>query len=334
MNESVIIGPSETSSSLPEVYLWGIDFIKLIQQIENPALTSLVKFITALGSAYFFLPAIILIFWLIDEKRGFNLGVLIIVSAWINIFLKEVFKQPRPFHIEASVGLAATSGFGIPSGHAQTSIIFWVSMAAWLSQAYAEKKQKQLAIWTLAFFIVLLIGFTRLYLGVHFPTDLLAGWAIGLAILALWFFPGGFLAQKLALGGIRAQNIAVAVAALIMNGLIPADRTLPALFLGFCLGYNTMKQRFPFSAQPENNGKKTGAKTKTFRCLTGFAGTAILFLALRLILPGEGSLFGSVPLWGDASPFYETGDFIRYGLLGFWVSAGAPRLFQQMGLAK
>ncbi|MCL2374833.1 MAG: phospholipid phosphatase, partial [Treponema sp.] len=115
--------------------------------------------------------------------------------------------------------------------------------------------------------------------------------------------------------------------------LFPQDRGLPALFLGFCLGYALMKQRFPFSAQGEINGKKPGAQIMILRCFTGFVSSAVLFMVLRLIFPGEGSLFNEIAVWGRASPFYDMGRFIRYGLLGFWASAGAPRLFQRMDLA-
>jgi len=147
------------------------------------------------------------------------------------------------------------------------------------------------------------------------------------------FVPGPLIEKFLTDGGLRVQNIAAAGIALTMNGLFPQERSLPALFLGFCLGYNLMKQRFPFFARGEINGKKPGIKIMILRCLTGFTGTAILFIALRLIFPGEGSLFSDIPTWGQASPFYDVGRFIRYGLLGFWASAGAPRLFQRMGLA-
>jgi membrane-associated phospholipid phosphatase len=336
MNENIIqMGPWDSTPVLPEIYRWGIEAISLIQQIENPALTALVKFITTLGSEYFYIPVILLIFWWIDEKKGLRLGILILVSAWINTFLKEVLQQPRPFHIDPSLGLTSAAGYGIPSGHAQNSLVFWIPLAAWLSQIWEEKQQtliRKLPVWTFTIFIIILIGFSRLYLGVHFPTDLFAGWALGLFILTLWFIPGPFLTEKLSSANIRVQNISAAVIALIMNGLLPDDRTIPALFLGFCLGYNIMKQRFPFLAQAEIDGKKPGVKIKLIRCLIGYTGMALLFIVLRLILPGGGSLFADIPLWGQASPLYETGHFIRYGILGFWVSAGAPYIFQRLRL--
>ena len=350
MNETIIhILPAENLSLLSEMYRWGIEVIKVIQKIESPALTVLMKFITALGTEVFYVPLILIIFWWIDEKRGLRFGILIIVSAWINAFVKDILKQPRPYNLEPSVGLAAESSYGAPSGHAQMSLTFWIYMAAWLVRSWAEKKpepidteqkgvsfspeRKRFLIWAGAVFIILLIGFTRLYLGVHFPTDLFAGWILGGIILVLWFVPGPFFEKHFISAGIRFQNILAAVIALVMNSVYPRDRSLPALFLGFCLGYNLMKSRFPFSARGNINGKKPGIHIMILRCVTGFAGMVIVYVALRFILPGEGSLFKDLPVWGPFSPFYELGRFIRYGLIGFWAAAGAPLLFQRMGLA-
>jgi len=331
MNENVIqMLPAENLSFLSEMYQWGIEVIKVIQRIENPVLTALVKFITALGTEALYLPLILFIFWWIDEKRGLRFGILIIVSAWINAFMKDLLKQPRPFVLDPSVGIDFESSYGAPSGHAQMSLCFWIPMAAWLEKVWPRRRT---VMWATAIFFVLLMAFTRLYLGVHFPTDIFAGWILGGIILFILFVPGPILEKFLTSGGIRLQNISAAVIALAMNGLYPRERNLPALFLGFCLGYTLMKQRFPFSARAEINGKKPGAKIMFLRCLTGFAGMAAIYLVLKLIFPGEGSLFKNIAMWGPASPYSELGRFIRYGLLGFWVSAGAPRLFQRIGLA-
>jgi membrane-associated phospholipid phosphatase len=334
MNEIVIqLSQAENSSLLPEIYRWGIEVIRVIQRIESPPFTTLMKFVTALGSAYFYVPLILFIFWWIDEKQGFRFALLIIVSAWINAFMKEVLKQPRPFNLEPALGLAHESSYGAPSGHAQMSLSFWIPMAAWLNQVWAGKKQRRLIIWISAVFIIFLMGFTRLYLGVHFPSDIIADWILGGIILAFWFIPGSFILKHFASTGIRGQNIVAAGTALVMNGLFPTDRSLPALFLGLCLGYTLMKQRFPFCAGKKINGKIPLLPVRIFRCLAGFTGMAMLFLGLRLILPGEGSLFGYIYFWGQTSPFYEIGRFVRYGLLGFWTSAGTPYMFQRLGLA-
>ena len=334
--------PAESLSFLQWIYRWGIEVIKTIQVIEVPTLTVVIKFITEFGTEKFYMPAILIIFWWIDEKRGLKLGILIIISAWINSLMKDIFKQPRPYNLEPSLGLAYEPSYGIPSGHAQMSLCFWISMAAWRAEIFAagmmtgkagtKPLARRFLIWTSAILFILLIGFTRLYLGVHFPTDLFAGWILGGVILALCFLSGPSLEKFFVSMGMRTQNICIAVFALAMNGFLPGDRTLPALFLGFCLGYTIMKKYFPFFAQGTINGVKPGPKIIIPRCLIGILGAAIVYIALRLVFPGEGSFFKH-PLWGQYSPFYEIGRFIRYGLLGLWASAGAPYIFKRMGLS-
>jgi membrane-associated phospholipid phosphatase len=314
--------------SIPGIFLWGIEIIKAIQRLKSPALTAIVIFITDLGTDMFYLPVILFLFWWIDKKKGFRLGILMLLSAWINSFLKDAFKQPRPFNFDQSLGLAYEPTYGAPSGHAQFSLCFWVPVAAW----FAEKKsgKKRFLVWAVAIFFILLIGFTRLYLGVHFPTDLLAGWLMGVIILFLMYVLNPLFIKHLS-GQTRAQNILAAIAALAMISVYPGDRSLPALFLGFFLGYNIMKKNFPFSPQSEIKEKKLSIML--LRCITGFAGLVVIYFVLRLLFPGEASLFSYVPLWSNASPFYELGRFIRYGMIGLWASAGAPMFFQRMGLS-
>jgi len=314
--------------SIPGIYLWGIEIVKAIQTIKSPVLTAILTFITEFGTEKFYLPAVLFFFWWLDEKKGFRLGILILLSAWINAFLKDIFKQPRPFNLDPSLGLAYEPTYGVPSGHAQFSLCFWVPVAAW----FAEKKsgKKRFFVWAAAISFMLLIGFTRLYLGVHFPTDLFAGWVLG-ALIVFLAYAATVLFNKYLAGQTRVQNICAALAALAMISLYPNDRSLPAIFLGFFLGYSIMKKEFPFSTQKEQ--KEKGLFTMFFRCLIGFAGLVAIYVVLRLLLPGEGSLFSYVHLWGQASPFYELGRFIRYGMVGLWASAGAPMVFKRMGLS-
>ena len=350
MNGEIInIGPAESpymiQGFLLEMYRWGIDIIKAIQVMENPVLTAIMKFITAFGTEAFYIPVVLLVLWWVNEKQGIRLGILIVVSAWINGLMKELLGQPRPYNLDPSVGRAFEPSYGAPSGHAQMSLCFWIFIAIWLSRALKEKSamlqagekersdSRSILIWSATVLLILLIGFTRLYLGVHFPTDLFAGWILGGIILVLWFIPGLILEKRIVSMGGRIQNILAAIIALVMNGLYPKDRSLPALFLGVCLGYTLMKSRFPFSPREEVNGKKPGIHILILRCLAGFIGVAIIYLGLKLIFPGEGSLFSRIPAWGQDSPFYELGRFVRYGLIGIWASAGAPYLFQRLNLA-
>jgi membrane-associated phospholipid phosphatase len=324
------------SSILYDIYWWGIGLIKGIQTLESPALTAAMQALTALGTELFYIPVILFIFWCVDEKQGLRLTVLILLSTWINVFFKGLLKQPRPYNLDPQVMRAFEPSYGIPSGHTQQSLVFWgASIRRALTQAGGEKRRpgpRILILTFLAGFFIIAIPFTRLYLGVHFPTDILAGWVLGAVILAASFVFGERIASLLAAGGTRSQLIAAAAIALLMNAS-GADRSLGGMFLGFCGGYSLMRKRFPFSARGPVRGREPGVFILAVRYALGLAGAAAIYLGLRRILPGESSFLAELPFWGAASPYYELGRFLRYGALGLWASAGAPWLFRRLGLS-
>ncbi|MDR1301175.1 MAG: phosphatase PAP2 family protein [Treponema sp.] len=305
--DSIVHITSAASSPVYELYQWGLELIKTIQTIEHPFLTAAMQILTEGGSPYFYLPVILLVFWCVDEKQGMRLGMLILVSTWVNGTCKTLLKQPRPYTLDPSVGRGFESTYGIPSGHAQMSLSFWVPLAAWI---------RKTAVWIGAILIILCISFTRLYLGLHFPTDILGAWLVGGGILGLYYLVQGPIEKALALGGTRSQMISVALIALTMNAL-GTDPRLGGIFLGFGTGYSLMLSRFPFSAQAPIRGKKPGLLVLAVRYGLGIAGIVLIYQGLGLILS-----------WA----LYELGRFLHYGALGFWTSAGAPWLFLHLGL--
>jgi hypothetical protein len=118
-----------------------------------------------------------------------------------------------------------------------------------------------------------------------------------------------------------------------MNGLHPEDSSLAALFLGFGGGYSLMLHSFPFSARGPVNGRPPAFWMYAARYVLGLAGAGAIYLGLRLLFPGEGSLLSGIPGWGGDTAFYDLGRFIRYALVGLWASVGAPRLFLTLGIA-
>jgi membrane-associated phospholipid phosphatase len=327
MIDAVSITNAEALPPLFTIYRRGIELIQHIQSVQSPPLTLFIKFITALGTEYFYIPVILLIFWCVNEKKGASLGFIIIFSVFINGFFKELLKQPRPFSLEPSVGMVFEPSYGIPSGHAQLSLCFWLFLAFWPGGSRFGKRPA-LVIRLGAVLLILLIAFTRLYLGVHFPTDILAGWILGGLILGLWFVFRTGAAGLLDAGGLRGRMITTAAIALGMNALFPADHSLGGLFLGFSAGYALTLEYAPFNAASGAFG------VRCLRYALGIAGCALIYTVLRRTLPGEDSLFSTLPSWGAGSPYYALGRFIRYGLLGLWVSAGAPRLFLRLRLAE
>ena len=316
---------------LSRVQWQGIELIRLIQRAESPALTTLMRWITELGAAPFYLAVIMFIYWCVDEKRGFRLALLVMASAFCNGAAKRAFAQTRPYRLAPDVGRAVEDSYGFPSGHAQGSLVFWAALA---SSRFMRRGTRRGGIvpWPVAVFFVLLIAFTRLYLGVHFPMDIVGGWLLGGAVLALFAVVEPRLSVFLRERGIRFQLLAAAAAAFLMNtsGL---EENLGGLFFGFSAGYALNLYRIGFSARSVPYRGKTATAVRLLRYALGAAGvTAVQFL-LRAVLPGEGSLFRAAALWGAASPLVRLSRFLRYGGVGFTVSAVLPYLFIRFGLA-
>jgi membrane-associated phospholipid phosphatase len=311
---------------VPGNYGTELDIIQAIQHIANPSLTVLMKLATNLVSEYLFFAAIMLLFWLVNERKAFRFGLLVILSTWLNMFLKHILNQPRPFHLDSALGMIPESGNGFPSGHAQLILTFLAPLVVWFTRTFHGRAKPYLSalVWAAAVFFILLVSFSRLYLGVHFPQDILGGWILGGALLAVFFalekrkipwLENGANSDK-EYNPLRARLAAAAVIPLAMNFLYPEDHVPGAMFFGLAAGYALMKAYFPFTAK--NNGKNLPPAGAALRIFAGFAGALIVYRGLKFIFPGP-----------DSS-LYTLFRFFRYGLLGFWVSAGAPRLFVKM----
>jgi membrane-associated phospholipid phosphatase len=293
-------------------YQQGIEIVRAIQEFANPALTFFMKLVTNGVSEYVFFAVIMILFWVVNERRAFRLGLLVILSAWLNAVLKALFKQPRPFHLESSLGMISESGYGLPSGHAQLILVFLVPLVLWLTAKPGRSRVRNVIVVSAAALLVLLVSFSRLYLGVHFPQDILAGWALGGLSLAVFLL----LEKKEFPWPSRAAFAAAAALSLLMNALLPREFSLAAIFFGFAAGYVLMRRRLSFSAA------NAGPRSVIVRLVTGFCGALILYAGLRLLFPGR------------ASAWYGLFRFVRYAAVGFWVSFIAPWLFEKLPAAK
>ncbi|MDR2419530.1 MAG: phosphatase PAP2 family protein [Treponema sp.] len=333
MNDAVIGALSAAElSPLLKLYFWGIDLIKAIQTIESPTLTVLMKAITTLGTEMFYLPILLWLFWCIDEKKGIRCMLLFLLSAALNAFMKDLLKQPRPFNFEPALGLAFESSYGIPSGHAQLSLTFWGFLASWLTaRTNVRFARRCWLVWACAIGIVLLIAFTRLYLGVHFPTDILAGWLLGILVLILYRVLEPHVSSLLDRGGTRARTLSVAALALLMN-MLGVDVMLGGIMLGLGVAYSLCLKHAPFSARAV--GQRPSYAILASRYLLGLIIAAAIVLFLPLVLPGEHTLFVAIPLWGMGSPYTGLAEFLLAGILGLWAGFGAPWCFLRTGLVQ
>lgn len=110
-------------------------------------------------------------------------------GAAIGRLLKSLFARERP---EVVPHLVEVTSLSFPSGHSMNSAIVYLTLAVMISRSFDERRARIFTISTAAL-LVLAIGFSRLYLGVHYPTDVLGGWTVG----ASWALAMGLIATRL-----------------------------------------------------------------------------------------------------------------------------------------
>lgn len=290
--------------------------------------------ITALGYEEFFILLLPTLYWCFDQMVGLRLGMVLLLSNVLNTFFKFLFHNARPYWFSDTVkAYSLESSFGIPSGHAQIAASVW----GWLA---VEVKKRWFTI--MALVLIFLIGFSRLYLGVHFLSDVLLGWLIG--GLLVWGFAGwyekvGKWVSKQSLGiiiGLVVVSTAVLILLVLGARWIVGPWEMPSLWrsragdvnpfdldgiftiggtwLGMLLGYvvlTSTKGHF-LAAQ--------GGWRRLVRFIVGIMGILALYLGLGEIFPGNADFIS-----------YALRIF-RYTLIGLWVSWLGPIVFEKVGL--
>jgi membrane-associated phospholipid phosphatase len=302
---------------------WGLDCIRLIQTGANPPLTVCMRIITELGSAAVYIILLPIIYWCINEKKCLRLGVMVLISVWLNITLKFLLNQPRPFfeNYDPSVGIIHERMGGFPSGHAQNSLIMWGIIASW---------GKQKRFYVIAALFCLLVGFSRVYLGVHFPTDVLGGWLIGGILLTVYFLADKRIEALLAAHNPRAGLIACAALAFVMILYRPSIELLMpgAMILGLGTGYYLCRFHIGFTASALSG--KIGGLAGVFKYLT----LAVRFLLGMTVMVLLFVLIRKIMVKFEHSGNYPLLMFLCFALFALWISAGAPWLFRFLRLAE
>lgn len=154
--------------------------IEYLQKIQNPFLDQFFSIVTALADRWTFLLLFCILYWCFDKRIGFLLGTALLFTSAVNSVIKEYFKDPRPFQVLdiRAIAIETADGYSFPSGHTQTAATF----VTLLSLRHSKK-------WIFpAILITVLIALSRVYLGVHWPKDVIYGIVVGMAVAGLAFF--------------------------------------------------------------------------------------------------------------------------------------------------
>ena len=312
---------------------WNVFFQNLGDWLKTP-----MEIFSFFGTEYFFLLLLPALYWCVEAGTGLRVGIILLLSTSVNDSLKLAFHGPRPYWISTDViGYASETSFGAPSGHAQIAAGVWGMLAARLYKWWG---------WLIAFLVIFLIGISRLYLGVHFPHDVILGWLIG--VILLWLVLRFWKAttewvKKMSLG---QQTLAAFLGSLvlILFSLIPffwlkiTNWQPPQAWSGYAQeavtlsgAFTTAGTVFGLLAGLAWFNRQGGFDTKgsfwqrMLRYLLGVVGVLIFYFGLKI-------LFGLiVPETEAVLPLLLR--YIRYVLVGAWVSAGAPWIFVKTRLA-
>lgn len=163
-----------------------MDTIVALQRLASPALDRLMLLVTELGSQEAYTVFLVLAYLAVDAAFGRRLGVVFLLGAYLNDLVKVNVAAPRPFELDPAVARGAAAvgtapGSSFPSGHAQAVTTFWVLVARHFARAWG---------WVIAVTLIVLVSVSRVYLGLHFPRDVLAGVGLGLAVVLAASFVG------------------------------------------------------------------------------------------------------------------------------------------------
>ncbi|MBI9048652.1 MAG: phosphatase PAP2 family protein [Anaerolineaceae bacterium] len=318
--------------------------IQILEQLQQVAIwiIQFFKGVTFLGEENFFMVLMPIFYWCIDMSIGYRFTLVLLLSNWINAFFKMLIHFPRPYWLSTSIKAhVIETSFGLPSGHSTNAASIWL----FLAKQYRSKK-----LWV-AFCITmtLLIMLSRLFLGMHFISDVLAGLLLGILLLVVFFWAEKKFSSKI--DALPIQNkIYLSIVSTVLfvlianfpilintftlppewiersiqatNGTAPAPfaikgmMTLAGVWFSMNIGYALLK---------ETNHPLTTKGTPVqylLRIVIGLAGAMALRYGIKMLYPAAD---------GILLHFF---DFLRYAIMTFWIAYLAPLLFVKLNLYK
>ena len=304
-------------------------------------LLPVMRLFTFLGNEEFYMLVMPILYWCVDAVLGLRIGTMLVLSGTLNGITKLVFKGPRPYWVDKTVTAhISESSFGLPSGHAMNAMSVWGLLATSI-----RKKGFRAVLIAL----IILIGVSRIYLGVHFTSDVLVGWLVGAIILMLYIhYEKRILAwvKTLPLGRLVVFLFLVSIVLIsfgILGRSLPSGWEIPSAWRETAALTDPSGEMDPLSLEGTVSnaaiffGLTGGAaflfskggfdhrgtcKQHILKFLIGICGVLILWMGLGQVLPHSTDLLGF------------TLRYIRYALTGFWIAAGAPLVYIRLGLSE
>lgn len=272
--------------------------IRFLQGFASPFWDGFFETVTMLGEEYFYIFALALVFWCVDKRYGYKLSFALLFSGVVNGVVKSVVRAPRPIGTEGirSLRVETATGSSFPSGHTQNVTTFFASMMKNLRRPW---------VYLTGSLLILLVAVSRLYLGVHWPQDVLGGMAMGVACLLIADFAFERF-ERLKWGRFPWLNLTLLIPTMIAAYAWrdAADLVKVAgTFCGFLIGFSFESGFVRFSV-------KAPFWKQAAKFALGIAAALALKEGLKHIFPQKAAF-----------------DFLRYVVIGVWITVGAPLSF-------
>lgn len=164
-------------------YNFNIDsaFINIMNNVRSSNFTQFVKIFTHLGSVVLFFAITVLLFILLKGSKNKIFVAMYFVAVCVtSIIVKYIFQRPRP----ENIALIVETGFSFPSAHAMLSMAFY-GLLIYFAWQFLNKKSYKIIITVVLSLIILFVSLSRIYLGVHYFTDIFGGLLLGAICLVI-----------------------------------------------------------------------------------------------------------------------------------------------------
>ena len=285
---------------------------EFLRGIATPGLDGVMKVITDLGSTGFYMAVIPVLYWCINKSLGFRLAIALSISNYINVGIKFIFCRLRPYvvfpHLDAPEYLKLTgTGYSFPSGHAQVSSTFWT---------YLARSAREKWITVTGIVVVIFVAFTRVYATVHYPTDVLVGVVLGVAIAYLY----GEIENRLRDSGAKGKErvrLGLAVSVVVPGLAFALSSPFNAAFteevaqvLGFIAGAGV---GYTLESEYVKYDVRASLPIQAIKIVLGLAGVMAVRYGLKAVFPGTA-------FW----------NMLRYAMVAVWATLGAPFMFKTL----
>ncbi len=289
----------------------SVTVFEALRRIATPGLDRVIKILTDLGSTTFYMIVIPILYWCISKSLGFGLAIVLSVSNYINVGIKFIVCRARPYvafpHLDAPEYLRLTgTGYSFPSGHAQVTSTFWTYLARTVRRNWAT---------VVGITVVVVVAFTRIYATVHYPTDVLVGAPLGLAIA----LAHSEIERRLRLSSTEGRSVGLRLAvSILVPGLAfalsaprnPEFTEEVAQVLGFLAGAGI---GYTLEGAYVKYDVRASLPVQVVKVILGMAGLMGVRYGLKAVFP-------QAALW----------NMLRYAAVAIWATLGAPFVFKAL----